>query len=237
MGWGNVVMCLSHLVAQHGHVSVHSSILDVDRGVDFCNLIEFVDEETEPVGDPKILINPYFYQNIHPNISKIVKPSSEVQLLIDKYQHLVEGVVRGIHIRRGAYSVDSERVGCHGKDAEGNIIPAYFADDAALKKFERIVEKSPGPVFIASDSKEVKEYFVKKYPDVRVYDTEIVVTYNCAFLKNDEVSKLDRLNCYVEWFLLSQCPKLYITGGTNAISTFGYSAGCYGLKEIEIINN
>lgn len=240
MGWGNVIMCLSHLVFTYGKPRVHSSLLDVDRGVEFSN-IEFVDkEEHDNIAHPRILMNPYFYNVIHKNISTIVKPSKKVQELIDNFSFLVKDVTCGIHIRRGAYSIDSSNVGCHGIDQDGNIIPAYFASNSALDKFEKVIKESSGPVFIASDSKEVKDLFKRKYNDkVRTYDTEIVLTYKCDFLKNYDVCQSDRLNCYVEWFLLSMCPKLFITGGdgdTN-ISTYGYSAACYGLKPINMIIN
>lgn len=241
MGWGNVIMCISDMVFLYDKPRIHSSILDVDRGVEFYNIEIVEEEESDNIANPRIVINPYFYNVIHKNISKIIKPSIEVQKLIENFSFLVTDVSCGIHIRRGAYSSDSKHIGCHGKDADGNIIPAYFASDSALIKFENIIGESPGPVFLASDSIHVKNLFKDKFPDkIRIYETKPVLTYKCDILKNYDTNTKDRLDCYVEWFLLSMCPKLFITGGNpsnGGISTYGYSAACYGLKDVTMITN
>jgi hypothetical protein len=240
MGWGNVIMCISDLVHNFRNPKVHSSLLDVERGVDFSG-IDITDEIYSTEFAPRILINNYYYNTVHRNISKIVKPSKSVQDILDTHTHLVSGVTCGIHIRRGAFSDDSKGIGCHGLDSDGNIVPAFFANDSALEKFELIVARSAGPVFLASDSKEVKAMFIKKFPDkVRTYESNPVLTYKCEILKNYITQEKDRLDCYVEWFLLSMCPRVVITAGdpsNGGISTFGYTAACYGIKEVEFITN
>ena len=77
--------------------------------------------------------------DIFKNLSEIIKPNEDLKELIKKYDH---GLEYGIHIRRGACSKDSENVGCHGKDENGEIKKAFFAKDTALEKFIEVVEKT-----------------------------------------------------------------------------------------------
>lgn len=234
-GWGNVVMCLNDLVMRYGKIRVHPSVIDVARGVSFSDKIKFIDCGDENFADPKILINQYYHNHVNININKIIKPTTHVIKKIQENNNILEGVVAGLHIRRGAHSQDSSKMGCSGINNDGSIIPCYYADDEVLKKFEKIIVDSSGPVFIASDSKEVKTTFIRKYPEkVRIFDNNIVLTYKHEKLDSVNISDDDRLDCYVEWFMLSQCPIVHITGG-DLISTYGYSAACYGLKNINIV--
>jgi hypothetical protein len=243
MGWGNIVLCISDLLAQYGEIQIHSSLLDVARGVDFGPCIHFVDTLSDDVREPRILINEGYRHYVHRNIPLFIRPSAEVQKRIDSFAPALEDVTCGLHIRRGAYSMDSANVGCHGTDSDGQIIPAYFASDTALVKFQTLVKDAPGKVFLASDSKEVKQKFRDLFGDkIVLYDVKnVVLTYTCDVLKNYDTCDDDRLDCYVEWFLLSMCPQLYITHGeldsSNGISTFGYAAGCYGYKDVHLISN
>lgn len=237
MGWGNVALCLSDLVARSPNPRVYKSLLDVDRGVEF-NGFEITDDPNEDKFDAKIYINPTYFKYIHCNLNKIIKPNEEVEELIKKYDH---GLDFGIHIRRGACSKDSENMGCHGRDEKGEIKKAYFAKDSALDKFIKIVENTDAKFFLASDSREIKEMFKKRFPDkIVTLDHEIALTYDCVFLKNREVSKDIRYACYLDWFLLSKCKNLYITAGNHDLSdlsTFGYSAGVYGHSNINFVFN
>jgi hypothetical protein len=236
MGWGNVVLSLVDVVTRFPNVLVHSSINDIERGVEFIGL-EYVDTMDGFLEvKSQIFINQRYFQTVHSNIPKIIRPNEHMRGLIEKYRHLVDGVTCGIHIRRGAYQADSKNIGCHGLDKNGEPVPAYFATDSALEKFKKIVQTTPGKVFLASDSREVKHMF----KDVNFLDTDAVLTYKCDTLKNYDVTPEDRLNCYLEWFLLSMCPKLYITAGESdlsGLSTYGYAAGCYGGCPIEFVFN
>jgi hypothetical protein len=243
MGWGNIVICISDLLAQYGEIQIHSSLMDVVRGVDFAPCLHFVDTLSDDVCDPKIFINEVYRHHVHRNIPLFIRPSAEVQKRLDSFTPKLEDVTCGLHIRRGAYSMDSANIGCYGTDSSGQVIPAYFASDMALEKFKEIVKDAPGKVFLASDSKEVKQKFKELFGDKIVfYDVKnVVLTYTCHVLENYDTCDDDRLDCYVEWFLLSMCPQLYITGGdpdaSNGISTYGYSAGCYGYKDIHFVCN
>lgn len=237
MGWGNVALCLSDLVARSPKPRVYKSLLSVDRGVEFDGF-DVTDDPNEHKFEARVIINPTYFHHIHSNLNKIIKPNAELQELIKKYDH---GLEFGIHIRRGACSKDSENIGCHGVDDNGNIKKAYFAKDSALEKFIEIVEKSNTKFFLASDSHEIKEMFKTRFPDkIVTLDHEIALTYDCDFLKNYGISKDVRYACYLDWFLLSKCKKIYITGGNQDLtdlSTFGYSAGAYGRSDISLVFN
>jgi len=241
MGWGNVALCLSDLVYRSSNPRVYKSLLDVDRGVDFSGF-EITDDPHKTKFEPRIAINSGYFQHVHSNLNKIIKPTEELQGIIDKHiQWFPHGLKYGMHIRRGACSKDSKDIGCHGRDENGVIKKAYFAKDSALEKFAEIVEKSDGYIFLASDSREIKDMFKKRFPDkIVTLEHDIVLTYKCDTLKNYDVTREQRLACYIDWFLLSKCKELYITAGNQDLtdlSTFGYSAGAYGRSNLHFVFN
>jgi hypothetical protein len=138
LGWGNVALCLSDLVFRNPKPRVFKELNDVDRGVEFSGF-EITDDPNEERFEPRIVINPTYYHRVHSNLKDIIKPNKELEELIKLHDH---GLTHGLHIRRGACSKDSERIGCHGKDENGNIKPAYFAKDSALEKFIKVVEET-----------------------------------------------------------------------------------------------
>lgn len=237
MGWGNVALCLSDLVCRSPKPRAYKSLIDVDRGVDFSGF-EITEDPNEEKFDHRIIINPTYFHHIHSNLPQIIKPNEELRGLIEKYDH---GLDYGIHIRRGACSQDSEDIGCHGLDENGNIKKAYFAKDSALEKFIEIVEKTDAKFFLASDSREVKNMFKERFPDkIVTLEHDIVLTYKCDTLKNYDVTREQRYACYLDWFLLAKCKHLYITAGNQDLtdlSTFGYSAGAYGRSNIHFVFN
>ena len=237
MGWGNVALCLSDLVFRSPKPRAYKTLLDDERGVEFSGF-EITDDPSEEKFEHRIIINPTYFHHIHSNLPKIIKPNPELEELINKYDH---GLEYGIHIRRGACSSDSENIGCHGTDENGEIKKAFFAKDTALEKFIEVVEKTNAKFFLASDSKEVKDLFKAKFPDkIVTLEHDIVLTYKCDTLKNYEVTKEQRYACYLDWFLLSKCKHLYITAGNQDLtdlSTFGYSAGAYGRSNIHFVFN
>ena len=237
MGWGNVALCLSDLVCRSPKPRAYKSLTDVDRGVEFSGF-EITDDPNEEKFDHRILINPTYFHRVHSNLSEIIKPNEDLKELITKYHH---GLEYGIHIRRGACSKDSENIGCHGKDENGEIKKAYFAKDSAIEKFIEIVKNTDAKFFLASDSREIKEMFKKRFPEkIVTLEHDIVLTYKCDTLKNYDVTKEQRYACYLDWFLLSKCKQLYITAGNKDLtdlSTFGYSAGAYGRSNINFVFN
>jgi len=232
MGWGNVTMCLTDYVYQNSsNVTVYKPTFT--DAIQFKIPVNWVDTIQEPVYAPRIVINSYFIEQIHSKMSDIFEPSSKLKERIEEYKHLVDGVVAGMHIRRGAFSEDSSKMGCHGVDK-----PAYFANNKALQDFKNIVQNQSGKFFVASDSPSIKNEFSKEFGDkVRILDIDPVLSYDCSV---HGVPKGDKTTSYLEWFLLSMCPFLIITGGNNDMtdfSTFGYSAACYGRRPFYLIKN
>ena len=233
MGWGNVTMCLTDYMYQNSSNVVVYKPTFTDA-IQFKVPVNFVDQVQQPVYKPRIVINSYFIEQIHSKMSDIFEPSPKVQDLINTYKHLVNGVVAGMHIRRGAFSEDSSKMGCHGIDK-----PAYFANDKALQEFKRIVKTQSGKFFVASDSPSIKREFIEEFGDkVCILSIDPVLSYDCTV--HCDAPQGDKSTSYLEWFLLSTCPFLIITGGNNDMtdfSTFGYSAACYGRKPFYLIKN
>src|SRR6056300_434436 len=192
MGWGNVALCLSDLVFRSPKPRAYKSLMDVDRGVEFSGF-EITNDPIEDKFVQKIIINPTYFHHIHSNLPQIIKPNKELRELIQKYDH---GLEYGIHIRRGACSKDSEDMGCHGTNENGEIKKAFFAKDTALEKFIEVVEKTDAKFFLASDSQEVKNLFKQKFLDkIVTLEHAIVLTYKCDTLKNYDVTKEQRYAC------------------------------------------
>lgn len=232
MGWGNVSMSLSDYVCQNfSNVVIYKT--NFTDAIQMKAPVTWVDTVQEPVYTPRIVINSYFIEQIHSRMADIFEPAPKIQELIEKYKNLVHGVVAGMHIRRGAFSEDSSKMGCHGIDK-----PAYFANDKALQEFKSILRNQSGKFFVASDSPSTKKELVEEFGDkVRILDIDPVLSYDCTV---HGAPKGDKSTSYLEWFLLSMCPFLIITGGNNDMtdfSTFGYSAACYGRKPFYLIKN
>lgn len=99
-----------------------------------------------------------------------------------------------------------------------------IADDETLETFENIIKTSQKKIFIACDSLDYKLKLDEKYPG------------KLSFLRGENVhvnndTKLDSPTPFLEFFLISMCPFIYLTGGPSDMtkfSTFGYMAAVYG---------
>jgi hypothetical protein len=236
MGWGNVALRLCDYTFHHGR-RVNRNIVDYTLGViDFMpDTVELTDD-TEQDYEPKIIINQWTSQKIHATMNTLFRPSAHFQRIIDvHWSSTLIDCVNGMHIRRGSYEEDSRLLGCHGPDK-----PAFFANDGALLQFCRIIEESTSPIFLTSDSFNLKLRLAQKYPDkIRIIPQRPVLSYNCS-TTGIVTSSEDKKISYLEWFLLSMCKQISITAGDRTLkdfSTFGYSAACYGLCNIEFIIN
>jgi len=204
---------------------VHASIGDYELGqwLNFKFPTTSLDG-IKTVYEPKIYINPYTTQNVHPNVRFLVEPSIELKKVLDEHAHFVHGVSAGLHVRRGASAKDSRIV--------VEVDTDTFANDAAVAKFKSIAGNF-GPVFLASDSPETK----KEFYGARTLDTTIAVVHGMC----PDAPTKDRRNVFLDFFLLSMCPKLFVTGGNfpgmPGLSTFGYMAAQYGGVPWEIIKN
>ena len=172
-----------------------------------------------------IYINNFTFNYVHPVMRQIVVPTPRVRELVGKNQH---GCAIGLHIRRGNYGSDSKAL----DDGTPHQEAAWFCDDEALGKFIKIIEDAGECVFVATDSMDLRKHLMAKYPyKVRMSDIkEVVHSRRCDDTDNTEM--------YVDWFLLSQCKKVYITAGDRnmkGFSTFGYTAAVYGGAQVEFV--
>ena len=236
-GWGNALMMVVDEVMSSENPRVYKSVMEYECDAFDWRRFDIATSKKEDPYEAKVIINPHYYSKNHVNIQSILEPTEKMKEMIKKYD---QGCKWGMHIRRGAYSKDSENMGCHGLDENGNIKKAFFANDVAIEKFKKIVESKPGKFFLASDSQEIKDMFKKLYPDkIVTLDNNAVLTYDCDFLKND-VSKADRFATYLEWFLLAKSKYVFITAGNKDMtdfSTFGYTAACFGDASIQFVTN
>ena len=223
-GFANMLMYMCDFFSNNRDGVLHDSVKDYEIGRWINFKVPVTSIKCTRTYKPQIFINQYFIQMVHPLVRNIIEPSTELEGVLALHRHLVEGVRAGLHIRRGASSSDSRRVVERDEDT--------FANDAAIQKFIEI-SKNSSPYFLASDSPETKKMFT----DARTLDTDIAVVHG----KCPDLSVRDRRNIFVDFFLLSMCPKVYVTGGNfpnlPGLSTFGYMAAVYGGKEWELILN
>lgn len=219
-GLGNILIWLSQLDES---IPVSDDLLKGYRGkyLHFKNLNILPDDPKLETYCPPIYINPYTTQHVHPNCINKVEPSNITNVLLNEKKHLLDGVVAGLAIKMGGMVTK-----------EGQIIPK-FTDDVAINTFESMIANTPGVFFVACDNIEYKRELKRRFQDkVRILENEMVMTTS----KN----KVDSPAPYLEFFLLSSCPKIVMTGGPkdmSTFSTFGYMAAIWGQKPIEVVWN
>jgi hypothetical protein len=214
-GLGNLFIWLSQIDEK---TPVSSKIYDGYRGkyLDFMNLNIVEDDPTvESIPVPDIYLNEYTRRHVHPNIVNKVKPSKILEEIIHKNLKLLNDVECAIAIRTF------------------DTYAGTIADEQTLETFENIIKKSPKKVFIACDSLDYKLKLDEKYPG------------KLSFLREENVhvnntTKIDSPTPFLEFFLLSLCPFIYLTGGPpdmTKFSTFGYMATIYRNVPFYIIWN
>jgi hypothetical protein len=220
-GLANTLIHLCDFFSNNPNGVVHESICDYELGRWLTFKFPITSQECINSYTPKIIINTYTIQNVHPMIKMLVEPSHELEEVLKMYKLDVQA---GIHIRRGSCAKDSRLT----VENDGDV----YANDEAISKFVEI-SKGLSSYFLASDSPETKKLF----PEAKTLDTTIAVVHgNCPHL-----STKDRINVFVDFFLLSRCPKVYITGGNfpgfPGLSTFGYMAAIYGGVQFILVSN
>lgn len=185
----------------------------LDKHIDFKNLNIVPDDPNVPDSErPPIYINQYTSSVVHPRIRDKISPSPFLMSLLDQHKHLIQGITCGVAIR--TYWMHAEHV------------PKIT--QKALDHFESVISQV-GEVFLACDDLELKKKLAAKYPGVRYIDQPFVHT-----------SIESGSTPYLEFFLLSMCPYLFLTGGNTdfaSFSTFGYMAAIYGNVPNQIIWN
>ena len=193
-----------------------------DKYLKFKNLNIVPDDETIEAIQLPIYINSHTLKNVHPLFRNKVEPSEYLVKLLEEHKHLVEGVDCAVAIRF-----------CQVQHSDGTFEPTQYVDDKALNEFDEIIKNSKGRVFVACDRREYKYELREKFGDkVSFVDDEVVLTFT--------TNTIDAPTPYLEFFLLSMCPFVYLTGGPkdmHAFSTFGYTAAIYGGKPVYPIWN
>lgn len=176
--------------------------------------VEIVDDDgTLPDVHPKLFIGDPNHFKIH----TMIEPTEKMNGLIEKYKHLVDGVSYAFQIRRCGLSKSPNVNNDPGRNNN-------FCTDETLKKFYNLLEHTSGNVFVSSDCYETKMDMYRRFPDrIRVIDADP------THINSD--SDVDPWVSMTEFFLLSMCPMIYMTGGNRdmmTFSTFGYTAAIYG---------
>lgn len=226
-GFGNVLIMLADFKYQHPNRQLY-----LQEPIDCVEGFEIDDDPNEPTYVGQIFLNPFTMRHVHPLIREFVRPPARVKALVDANTH---GCRLGMHIRRAAYGADSKHVG-NTEDIEKKT-PMLMCSDDGLQKFIDIIEQTIEPIFLASDSLELKKELSEKYPTkIRTYDVPEIVIASMEFK-----GKKDATHAYVDWFLLAQCSLVCVTGGSPkdlvGFSTFGYTAAVYGNCEIHFVWN
>ena len=186
--------------------------------------------------DCPIYINPVTVQFVHPKIRTIVEPTQHMREMIAKHAGLLEGVTAAMSVRRGSYCEDSRQY----KGPRGDGPNQYFCSPSGLEKFKAIIRSTPGRVFLSSDSVSTTRQLLEEFGDkLSVLEMPYTVT---STQDQDESPTIENLQkVYLKWFLLSKCPKLYLTGGKReglvGFSTYAYIAAIYGAKPFELVFN
>jgi len=224
VGWGNTLIQVSDFLftcAQQRKYAHLPEPIECIEGVSISTDADINEEEYKA----NIFINNFTFNYIHPLMRQIVVPTPLVRELFIKNQH---GCTTGLHIRRGNYGTDSKAL----DDGTPHEHAAWFCDDATLQKFIKIIEDANECVFVATDSMDLRKQLMERYPSkVRMSDINNVT-------HSRRCDDADNTGMYVDWFLLSQCKKVYITAGDRnmkGFSTFGYTAAVYGSAQVEFV--
>jgi hypothetical protein len=231
-GFGNLLIQLSSM--QKECTQLHDHVFDYELGncVSISGFTRVSHEGTQP--ECPIYINQQTIRLVHPRIRNIIKPTPFMEDMISKHKHLIEGTCCGISIRRGSYKEDSKQF----KTEQAEDASHYFCSDEGLEKFEDVIKQAPGPVFVSSDSTSTMKMLIEKFGDkIRHYESPYVIG-----MPQDvrEISIDEYHNIYLKFFLLSMCPRLFLTGGRGdmiGFSTYAYMAAIYGNKPFQIVFN
>jgi|SaaInl0LU_22_DNA_1037365.scaffolds.fasta_scaffold35557_2 hypothetical protein len=221
-GWGNTIIQVADFLFA---CSKQKKVPHLPEPIPYVEGISISTDPEEEVYKANIYINNVTFNYVHPIMRQFVIPSPEMTELLRQNEH---GCSVGLHIRRGNYGPDSKAL----DDGTPHHDAAWFCDDATLQKFIQVIENSPEPVFVCTDSIHLKNELLEKYPEkVRVSNvSEIIHSRAC--------DGADTTGMFIDWFLLSQCKKVYITAGDTQMkgfSTFGYTAAVYGGAEVAMV--
>jgi hypothetical protein len=218
-GIGNIFIYVSQLNEKYpvSNASIYSG--HRDKYLKFKNLNIIEDDPTLDTTTPDIYINPHTVNYVHPMCRNKVEPTELLNNLLDSYNDMLKNVKFGCAIRIGRSHDVYDQVDC--------------ANAKTLANFEDKIKNCEGDVFVSCDKLEYKYKLKNDFGEkVKFVDMKTAMTWN--------INVNDSPCPYLEFFLLSRCPFLYLTGGKtdfSSFSTFGYMAAIYGNKQFDIIWN
>ena len=152
----------------------------------------------------------------HKHISEFIEPNEKLKSELEKYIHLLDGVTVGLHVRRGLFSPD-----CLPEET------SEFVDDENVQKFI-LLSKMHTPVFVASDSRELKD---TAFRNCRKVDLPI-----------SPIFSNDKLGTFIDFLLIGKCQRVvcssskHVSEKAGNISTFGYAAAAFGQATVEFFS-
>jgi hypothetical protein len=225
-GLGNLVLQLANAYGNNPYIS--ENVLDNEFGncisLDYFQVIP--DKPEYDLFESHLFFNDITIPNYRKVLPRMIKPTLHMKQLLKENLHLLDGVTAGVNIRRGSYSEDTKQC----KDGGGP--EHYFCSDSDLERFMDAIRAEPGKVYVASDSPSTKNKLKEIFGDkITMNETEFVHTSDEDYAGKRTVKNMQ--DVYLVWFLLSMCPRIYITGGKTrgdctGLSTYGFSAALYG---------
>ena len=232
-GFGNTLIQRTSM--QDDCKLLHDSVYDYELSncVTIKGFTRTSDEGMQP--ECPIFINPFVAKHIHSKVRDIIEPSDFMKGLVEKNRHVLEGVSCGVAIRRGSYREDARQY----KDERGDKPHHFFCSEVGFEKFKNIIRNVTGKIFLTSDSQSTIKDLIQEFGD-KIVTIDNLFTVGAEHDGDSNNKYTDYHNIYLLFFLLSECPHLFITGGNKdmtGFSTYAYMAGIYGNKPIEIIFN
>jgi len=225
-GWGNTLLQVADFLFTCAR---EKKVPHLPEPIACIEGISVSTDEDEEEYKANIYINNATFNHVHPLIRQCVVPSDRVRQRVHHHKNQHPCTI-GLHIRRGNYGHDSKAL----DDGTPHEDAAWFCDDKTLEKFIKIIEDTKECVFVATDSMQLRDMLLSKYPH-KVWMSDIT-----SVVHSRQCDNADNTEMYVDWFLLSQCKKVYITAGDQnmkGFSTFGYTAAVYGGAQVEFVCN
>ena len=222
-GWGNTIINVADFLftcRQQNKVPHLPEPMTCVQGISVST------DPDEEVYNANIYINNFTFNHVHPLMRQVVSPTPDIAERVRQNNHECNV---GLHIRRGNHGPDSKALDDGTPHEE---FAWMFCDDALLEKFIKIIEDSPEPVFVSTDSMHLKKQLLEQYPE-KVKVSGISKVVHSRVCDGGDVTDM-----FVDWFLLAQCKKVYVTAGDvnmKGFSTFGYTAAVYGGAQIEMV--
>ncbi len=232
-GLGNLLIKLTSMPAEC--ICVHDNVYDYE--LSNCMILNGLTRVSYDGVQPEspIFINNGTMEHIHSKIRSIVEPTPHMLELISKHTHLLDGVVAAMSIRRGSYCEDSRQY----KGARGDEPMQYFCSPSGLERFKNIIRATPGRVFVSSDSVSTTHQLLQEFGGKL---SVLEMPYTVTSTQDQGTPTIENLQkVYLKWFLLSKCPIVFLTGGTEGslvgFSTYAYIAAVYGSKPCHVVYN